>query len=99
MALMDKLTLDGNGNIMIPSHGFSSIMCLLCGGVITRDHAIGSLNLEQSDEAQLDQIMLHYSGLTDSEKIAFHCKVEALTIAVQSGFITDSQYKTELGIT
>jgi len=98
VSLIGKLLPNESGNIAIAAHDFSSVIYLFGDNIITRKQVINIFGLEIADETQLDQLSNYYDTMHEGEKLAFHCKIEAMTIALQRGFITESQYKTGLGL-
>ena len=99
MALIDKLAPDADGSIQIASHTFSAATYLWAIGEITRAQVIAGLELEASDEPQLDQLATYYQGLTAGEKREFHARLESCNILLQESLLTKSQYMNLLGMT
>ena len=99
MALIDKIDRDAKGNVQIPVHEFSAALLLWALGEITRANVITVFNLEPADEAQLDQLAAHYTGLSASDKQSFHSRMEAAGVALQGGYISKAKYISFLGMT
>lgn len=99
MALIDKIAPDADGDILVSAHEFSAAMVLRGLNEISRQNVIDAFSLEVSDEAQLDELEAYYTGLSSTNKAAFHGRLEACNIALQGGYITKAKYKTMLGMT
>lgn len=78
---------------------FTAAIWFWAKGEITRTQVINGLDLDTSDEAQLDQLSTHYQGLSADDKRAFHNDLEAATTLRFEGKINDSQFKSFLGLT
>lgn len=67
MALFDKLM--GNGEVKMPIHAMLAALQEWAEGEITRQNVIDFLQLETSDEADLDWMKARYDAATDKEHL------------------------------
>lgn len=93
MALIDKIS-----NHTVAAHTLSAGLYLYSLGEFTRQNIIDGLELEASDEAQLDNVLAYIDGLTASDKLAFHGRIEACNVLLEQGKITTNKYKSMIGI-
>ena len=100
MPLIDRIFRDDPDDTRnFSNHAFSAAMWFWAKGDLTRAQVIAAFNLTTQDEVQLDQLLVHYQGLSTQEKRAFHSDVEAAGILAEDGLITKAQYKALLGLT
>lgn len=105
MGLVDRIAQDderGDGH-SLAAHRVSAALALYALGAIgnratARARIIERLGLEAQDEAQLDAVLNHIDGLTANQKLAFHGKIEAANILLQTGDITKAEFRAILGI-
>ncbi len=105
MALIDRIfrdSLEGTDEDYdgyISTHAFSAAAWFWAKGSITRAQLTAALGLDATDDAQLDELAAHYTGLTAEEKLSFHSDLEAAGILAESGLITRATYGSLLGLT
>lgn len=83
----------------MPNHAYSASLWFLSQGTITRATVVSMFNMTTEDEVQLDEMADYYAGLSTSNKRSYHSDVEAAGILAESGYLTQAQYKTLLGLT
>jgi hypothetical protein len=78
---------------------FNAAMWFWAKGEITRAQVIAGLELQASDEAQLDELASHYQSLSVDDRRAFHSDLESATMLRFEGVIGDTLFKSFLGLT
>ena len=68
-------------------------------GDITRTQFTTALDLDASDDAQIDELVIHYSGLNTNEKALFFSDFSAWSIALEDGKISQAMFKTRFDLT
>ena len=68
-------------------------------GDITRGQFTTALELDATDDAQLDELVTFYTALSASDKSLFFGDFSAWTIALEGGKITEASFKTRFGMT
>lgn len=96
MALIDRL--ESIDDTRIAAHTFSALMRLWSSGDITRQDVIDGLNLNSTDEVQLDKLASYYGTLSDLDKAAFHSRVESSIVLLQEKIIDKAKAISLLGM-
>ena len=68
-------------------------------GDITRGQFTTALELDATDDAQLNELVAFYVALSASDKSLFFGDFSAWTIALEGGKITEASLKTRFGMT
>ena len=68
-------------------------------GEINRSQFKTALELDTTDDAQLDEMVTHYNALSDENKNLFFNDFSAYTIALEGGKITAAFFKTRFDLT
>ena len=97
MALVDKVFHDDPATA-VSNHAFSAALYMWSLGEITRQNVIDAFNLTVTDEIQLDQLAVYYTGLSAADKQEYHSRVEAAGILAEGAYITKAKYQSLLGL-
>ena len=97
MTLLDRVNPDLETRT-IDFHSFSSAIFFWIKGDFSRTQFKSVLGLDATDDAQIDQVLAFFQGLTQTEKDRFRDTVESAGILWETGRITESQFKTLIGV-
>lgn len=97
MALVPRIS--GSEGEKIRVHPFTASLHLLGLGEITKAQIVSAFSLNAGEEATLDEVITYYQGLTQSGKDLFYMKLEAASVLLEEGFITESFYKSLFSLT
>ena len=99
MALIDRIDhTDPDSSRHINKHAWSGAMWFFAEGDFTRAQIVTAYNMTVEDEVQLDQLIIHFQGLTPGKKAKFHNDLEAAGNLLEDGKITSAQYLNLLGL-
>lgn len=100
--LVDRIAQDDERGhaYSLSAHEFSAALFLYGVGELTKAQIEGSIQppFGAADQTQFDAVITYINGLTANQKLAFHGRIEACNVLLQSGKITKAKYKSMLGI-
>lgn len=99
MTLENRVVSEQNPNGDISMHDLSAALMLWSTGDFTDQNVIDLFTLDATEQTQLGEIKTKYLALSDLNKAAFHGLVEAANIMFEGGHITQTKWKSILGIT
>lgn len=97
MTLISKLDPTNEART-IDFHSFSSAIYLFTIGSFTRTEFETVLNLDATDDAQVDLLVAHYQALSATDKAAYRDVVESAGILWEQGRITQAQFIALIGL-
>ena len=92
IARLDQLTARSN-------HLMAAGVWMWQRGDITRGQFTTALELDATDDAQLNELVAFYVALSASDKALFFGDFSAWTIALEGGKITEASFKARFGMT
>lgn len=100
MALIDRIFhTDSDENRHISNHAWASALWFFSKGQVNRTQIVNAFNLTVDDQIQLDQLIAHFQGLTVEEKSEFHSNLESAGTLAEEGLISQTLYRSFLGLT
>jgi hypothetical protein len=99
MALLDRIFRDGDTAFFRANHFMAAGMYVVARGEFTLQQFKNAMNLEASDDAQLNELVAHYQALSATEQERFFPDWTAWTILAEHGAVTRAMFATRFDLT
>lgn len=100
MALVDRISrLSTDETVFRSNHLMAAGVWMWQRGDITRNQFTTALQLDASDDPQIDQVLTHYQGLNAGDKDRFFGDWSAWTIALEDDKVTEAQFLNRFDMT
>lgn len=99
MSLLDRIERVVSGVNKRSNHLMTAGIWMWQRGDITRAQFTTALELDASDDPQIDELVIHYNGLNANKKDLFFSDFSAWSIALEDGKISQAMFKTRFDLT
>jgi hypothetical protein len=99
MAFLDRIERVVSDNTKRSNHLMAAGIWMWQRGDITRAQFMLALELDGSDDAQIDEVVAHYQARNTGDKDRFFGDFTAWTIALEDGKVTQALFKNRFDMT
>ncbi len=99
MAFIDRMDHEFSGPENRNNHLMAAEAWTWMRGENNRGVFVVNMELDASDDAQLDQLVTHYNGLNNNQKLLFFNDFSSWTVRLELGTVTRGDFMSRFGLT
>ena len=99
MAFIDRMDHEFSGSEKRNNHLMAAEAWTWMRGENNRGVFVVNMRLDASDDAQLDQLVAHYNGLNNNQKLLFFNDFSSWTVRLELETVTRGDFMSRFGLT